>query len=234
MEMESDSQIGREMAEEAAVFSKPRRSTLHAATESHDDRRPAGSGQLSSPLAKSVEIDSDPQLALDMAEQAKAFEPRPESRSKTPFPVPFPRFSKGRRQFSGLAPLPPRRSAPPPSSPFDPPPSAQPPSFVPSSTPIDVKRARKPLFFQEKPEDRESMVAFDSKLQAEKEERRRKELEVEQRRQDEWLEELLGHRKAEKKEVREERREVAGRQREREKAAIAKRIDERKRNGEAL
>lgn len=202
---------------------------------------PASKSAIPSPLAahaaRSFEMESDSQIASEMAEEARAFEPRYNTLLSAPkrtpsFPIPAKKTSSGRRQFSGLAP-PPRRSAPPPSSPFDPPPSAQ-PGQAPSSTPIDDKRARKPLFFQEKPEDRESSVVFDSKLQAEKEERHRKKLEEEQKRQDEWMEELLGHRAAEEKEVTEERREVVDRQEGSVKAAIAKRAKEKRRGGEEL
>lgn len=155
-------------------------------------------------------MESYSQIAPVTAEQPRAFDPRHNTLSArpkrtSPFPIPLKKAGNGRRQFSGIAP-PPRRSVPPPSSPFDPPPSAQ-PDQLPSSTPIDVKRARKPLFFQEKPEDRDSSVVFDSKLQARKEEGRRKELEEEQRRQDEWMEMLLSHR-AEQNEVKEEARRV--------------------------
>lgn len=161
--------------------------------------KPTISSPLAAPAARSFEVESDSQIAREMAEEARAFESRHNTllsapKRNPPFPIPAKKTSSGRRQFSGLAP-PPRRSAPTPSLPFDPPPSAQ-PDQAPSSTPIDDKRARKPLFFQEKPEDKESSVVFDSKLQAEKEERRRKGLEEEQRRQDEWMEELLGHQAA--------------------------------------
>lgn len=201
--------------------------------------KPSVSSPLAAPMTKSFEMDteSDSQIAMEVAEEARAFEPRRGTleaapKRTPPFPIPLKKSRSGRRPFSGIAP-PPCRSVPPPSSPFDPPPSAQ-PDQVPSSTPIDVKRARKPLFFTEKPEDRQSNEVFDRKLLAEKEEMRRREMEEEQKRQDEWMEELLGYRKVEEKEVREERKEVVDRQEERAKAAIRKRVEERRRNGEGL
>lgn len=158
------------------------------------------------PLNNIFEIEDDDAIAREMAAEEAASRrstpaPVPQSRSRSAStskrntPCPTSRSSKGRRQFSALVSKPAAAMAPPPT-PRDPPPSTQPTSAqlvsdnAPSSTPLTVKRARKPLFFQEKPEDREESVVTDSKLQADRDEQKRKEIEAEQKRQDAWLREL--------------------------------------------
>lgn len=137
------------------------------------------------PQIKSFQEEDDEQLAMKMVEGNAASRPKP----NTPAPI------SQRRQFSTLkntsvvASLAPA-AAHPPCTPQDPPPSAQPRS----TTPLTVRRARKSLYFTEKPEDRAESVVFDSKIQTDRDERRRKEkeaeLEAEQKRQDEWLKHL--------------------------------------------
>lgn len=158
------------------------------------------------PLNNIFEIEDDDAIAREMAAEEAASRrptpaPAPQSRSRSAStskrntPCPASRSSKGRRQFSALVSKP-AAAMPPPPTRRDPPPSTRPTSAqrvtdnAPSSTPLTVKRARKPLFFQEKPEDREESVVFDSKLQAGRDEQKRKEIEAEQKRQDAWLREL--------------------------------------------